>query len=277
MYNIIIMDIFIKASSSNFGADVGSVFSISADLGNVIPNQITKSELISGKILSVDPNASKLTISLGGACASQVEIIIDKDISNCYLVPTPTPTRTPTPTPTRTPTPTPTRTPTPTPTRTPTPTPTRTPTPTPTRTPTPTPTPTETPTPTPTPIPSQDLNAAKIAEIRNSAEYDQFSLSIFGKSMTFTIDYSDNDEDGSLIKSATGNSSSESFNFSFTEDQNENLTAFIISNNSDVSYEITGSSSSGYVAKELNISDVISSNPASPLIDQELEEEEYLF
>jgi len=271
------MDIFIKASSSNFGADVGSVFSISADLGNVIPNQITKSELISGKILSVDPNASKLTISLGGACASQVEIIIDKDISNCYLVPTPTPTRTPTPTPTRTPTPTPTRTPTPTPTRTPTPTPTRTPTPTPTRTPTPTPTPTETPTPTPTPIPSQDLNAAKIAEIRNSAEYDQFSLSIFGKSMTFTIDYSDNDEDGSLIKSATGNSSSESFNFSFTEDQNENLTAFIISNNSDVSYEITGSSSSGYVAKELNISDVISSNPASPLIDQELEEEEYLF
>ena len=253
MYNIIIMDIFIKASSSNFGADVGSVFSISADLGNVIPNQITKSELISGKILSVDPNASKLTISLGGACASQVEIIIDKDISNCYLVPTPTPTRTPTPTPTRTPTPTP------------------------TRTPTPTPTPTETPTPTPTPIPSQDLNAAKIAEIRNSAEYDQFSLSIFGKSMTFTIDYSDNDEDGSLIKSATGNSSSESFNFSFTEDQNENLTAFIISNNSDVSYEITGSSSSGYVAKELNISDVISSNPASPLIDQELEEEEYLF
>jgi hypothetical protein len=256
------MDIFIKASSSNFGADVGNIFSISADLGNVIPNQITKSELISGKILSVEQSASKLTLSSGGTCTSQVEIIINKDISNCYsvhLTPTPTPTQsgTPTPTPSATTTPTPSATTTPTPSATTTPIPTE--------------------TPTPTPIPSQQLNAAKIAEIRDGAEYDQFSLSIFGTSMTFILDYTDNDEDGSLIKSATGNSSSESFNFGFIEDLNENLTAFIISNDSDVSYEITGSPSSGYVAKQLNISDIISSNPASPLIDQEPEEEEYLF
>lgn len=84
MYNNTIMDIFLKTYSSDFGANTGDLFSLSANLGNVIPNQITKNELISGKILSVDQNASKLIILSSNPCSNQVEVIINKDNSTCY-------------------------------------------------------------------------------------------------------------------------------------------------------------------------------------------------
>lgn len=209
------MDIFIKASSSIFGSDTGDIFSISADFGSATPNQINKNELISGKIISVDQNTSKLIISSGGICSNQVEVIINKDDSACYSTRAasyrlgnkrPTDENYAI-----------------------------------------------------SAFKTEEISLAKIEEIRNAQEYQQFSFDIFGISINCIVDFTDtNEENGDLIKSGTGSSSFGSFNFAFIESLDGNLTLSLISNNTNVSYKITGSPSSGYVAEEWLTTDFIS-------------------
>jgi hypothetical protein len=209
------MDIFIKASSSSFGADIGDIFSISADSGNAIPNQITKNELISGKILSVDQNASKLIILSNSPCSSQIEVIVNKDNSTCYAAdpnnftsgnnrPTDQDGN-------------------------------------------------------PASFDTEPFDALKIQEIKSKTELDTFALTIFGKNISFSIDLDTiDDDDESLIKGGVGNSGTDTFNFYFIENLDLDLNFTISSENTNISYKITGSPTLGYQTEKWLTSDFIS-------------------
>lgn len=134
---------------TSLGRDAGP-FDIYDNFNNLVANDVSRSSLLNGVVVSVDESVTSLKIQNDGVC-------INYEIVNIVEL-TPTNTETPTQTPTRTQTPTPSitesQTPTPTPTTTTTLTATPTQTPTPTTTTTLTATPTQTPTGTSTPTPS---------------------------------------------------------------------------------------------------------------------------
>jgi hypothetical protein len=80
------MDIFLKASSADMGTDLGPGFDILSDSGSVSPNFISKEDLLAGKILSVDENASQLTLTSTGECDASAIITIEKDQNNCFAI-----------------------------------------------------------------------------------------------------------------------------------------------------------------------------------------------
>ena len=80
------IEIMVRSESADsIGNNLGPNFSISANIGVVVPNTATKNELISGKILTVDESASTIILtSSGGTCANTLSINIDKESSTCY-------------------------------------------------------------------------------------------------------------------------------------------------------------------------------------------------
>jgi len=81
------IEIMVRSESGSIGENLGANFSISADVGAVVPDTATKNELISGKILTVDSSASTITItSLNGSCANSLLLNINKDAETCYSV-----------------------------------------------------------------------------------------------------------------------------------------------------------------------------------------------
>lgn len=81
------IEIMVRSEFGSIGENLGPNFSISADLGEVAPNTAIKSELISGKILTVDSSASTITItSLNGSCTNSLLLNINKDAETCYSV-----------------------------------------------------------------------------------------------------------------------------------------------------------------------------------------------
>jgi hypothetical protein len=93
------MEVFLK--TDEVGSSVGSNLTITADIGTVVPNSITKNQLLSGVTVLVNNSASQLTIYTGGLCNNPTIV----QISTCPTPPAPTatPTTTPTATPTATP------------------------------------------------------------------------------------------------------------------------------------------------------------------------------
>jgi hypothetical protein len=143
--------VYLKAQSAATSA--GPNFNIVPNVGVANPSQITKTQLLSGILITVDISATSLSlVSTGGTCSSSFNVAIQKDPNNCVPVGDPVyPTATPTPTATPSVTTTPTATPSVTTTPTATPSVTTTPTATPSVTTTPTATPSVTTTPTATP------------------------------------------------------------------------------------------------------------------------------
>jgi len=79
------VEIMVRSESGSIGENLGPNFSISSNVGVVIPDTVTKNELISGKILTVDELASTIILtSLSGTCANTLSINIDKEASTCY-------------------------------------------------------------------------------------------------------------------------------------------------------------------------------------------------
>jgi hypothetical protein len=79
------IEIMVRSESGSIGENLGTNFSISSNVGAVVPNTATKNELISGKILTVDELASTIILtSLSGTCANTLSINIDKEAVTCY-------------------------------------------------------------------------------------------------------------------------------------------------------------------------------------------------
>ena len=62
--------------NSGLGADVGPNFNLTADVGSVTPSTATRTELLAGKQVLVDDNATQVTITSTGACTTFVTINI---------------------------------------------------------------------------------------------------------------------------------------------------------------------------------------------------------
>lgn len=81
------IEIMVRSEFGSIGENLGPNFSISSDVGGVAPNTATKSELISGKILTVDSSASTISItSLNESCTNSLLLNINKDAETCYSV-----------------------------------------------------------------------------------------------------------------------------------------------------------------------------------------------
>ena len=82
-----IIEIMVRSEFGSIGENLGPNFSISADVGAVVPDTATKNELIFGKIFMVDSSASTITItSLNGSCNNSLLLNINKDAETCYSV-----------------------------------------------------------------------------------------------------------------------------------------------------------------------------------------------
>ena len=62
--------------NSGLGADVGPNFNLTADVGSVTPSTATRTELLAGKQVLVNDNATQVTITSTGACTTFVTINI---------------------------------------------------------------------------------------------------------------------------------------------------------------------------------------------------------
>jgi len=62
------MEVFLR--TDEVGSSVGSNLTITADIGAVVPNSITKSQLLAGVTVSVSDSASQLTVYSSGACSN---------------------------------------------------------------------------------------------------------------------------------------------------------------------------------------------------------------
>jgi len=61
---------------AGLGADLGPNFNLTADVGTVTPSTATKSELTSGKGVSVDDLATEVTITSTGTCTNSISQLI---------------------------------------------------------------------------------------------------------------------------------------------------------------------------------------------------------
>ena len=62
--------------NSGLGADTGPIFNLTADVGSVTPSTATKSELLAGKQVLVNDNATQVTVTSTGACTTSININI---------------------------------------------------------------------------------------------------------------------------------------------------------------------------------------------------------
>ena len=62
--------------NSGLGADLGPNFNLTADVGVVSPNTATLSPLLSGKPVSVDDTATKVTVTSTGTCTNSIDLSI---------------------------------------------------------------------------------------------------------------------------------------------------------------------------------------------------------
>jgi hypothetical protein len=211
------IEIMVRSESGSIGENLGANFSISADVGAVVPDTATKSELISGKILTVDSSASTITItSLNGSCANSLLLNINKDAETCYSVSAlsfqPGNNRSVDEDMVS------------------------------------------------LPFSIYPINSQKIQEIKSKTIGDTFILDIFSKNINFLIDSDSIDlEVQSIVKTGTAYSASETFTFLFDENLDLDLAFIILSQETNASYEITGSPSIGYQAEEWSIYDMITS------------------
>jgi hypothetical protein len=58
--------------NSGLGADTGPNFNLTADVGSVTPSTATKSELLAGKQVLVNDNATQITVTSTGACTTSI-------------------------------------------------------------------------------------------------------------------------------------------------------------------------------------------------------------
>jgi len=211
------IEIMVRSEYGSIGENLGPNFSISADVGAVVPDTATKNELISGKILTVDELASNIILtSSDGTCANTLSITIDKESSTCYstnaLSFQPGSNR------------------------------------------------------------SMDedmvslpfsiypIDSQKIQEIKSKTIGNTFILDIFSKNINFLIDSDSIDPElQSIVKTGTAYSTSETFTFLFDENLDLDLNFIILSQDTNVSYKITGSPSIGYQVEEWSIYDMITS------------------
>jgi len=84
---------------SGLGSNLGPNFNLTADVGSVIPSTATKSELLAGKIVSVDNIATQVTVTSIGVCYNSITQTIP-----CASTTTTTTTAAPTTTTTASPT-----------------------------------------------------------------------------------------------------------------------------------------------------------------------------
>lgn len=105
------MPYFKLIRATTAGSDSGpyTIYATSVDPANIIATGVTRTQLLSGFVVTIPDGVTNLVIKSTGYCTNQVNLAVNDG-------PTPTPTPLPTSTPTPTPTPTPTTTPTPTPT-----------------------------------------------------------------------------------------------------------------------------------------------------------------
>jgi hypothetical protein len=211
------IEIMVRSESGSIGENLGLNFSISADIGVAVPDTVTKNELISGIILTVDELASNIILtSLDGTCTNTLSISINKESSTCYstnalsfqpgnnrsvdedMVSLP--------------------------------------------------------------FSVYPVNSQKIQEIKSKTIGDTFILDIFSQNINFLIDSDSIDpEVQSIIKIGTAYSTSETFTFIFDENLDLDLNFIILSQETNVSYKITGSPSIGYQVEEWSIYDMITS------------------
>ena len=62
--------------NSGLGADTGPNFNITANVGSVTPSTATKSELLAGKFVDVDPSATQITVTSIGVCTTSIVLTI---------------------------------------------------------------------------------------------------------------------------------------------------------------------------------------------------------
>lgn len=62
--------------NSGLGADLGPNFNLTANVGTVSPLTATLSELLAGKIVSVDNSATQVTITSTGNCTNSLTLTI---------------------------------------------------------------------------------------------------------------------------------------------------------------------------------------------------------
>ena len=66
------------------GVDLGPNLELSSDVGDVFPSAITKQQMNDGITLAFDINATKLKIKSSGTCTNEIEILINKNSTDCY-------------------------------------------------------------------------------------------------------------------------------------------------------------------------------------------------
>jgi len=62
--------------ASGLGSELGVNFILSANVGEVTPSVATKSELLSGKVISVNNTATIITVTSLGTCTNSLNITI---------------------------------------------------------------------------------------------------------------------------------------------------------------------------------------------------------
>lgn len=62
--------------NSGLGANLGPNFNLTANVGTVSPLTATLSELLAGKIVSVDNSATQVTITSTGNCTNSLTLTI---------------------------------------------------------------------------------------------------------------------------------------------------------------------------------------------------------
>ena len=62
--------------NSGLGADTGPNFNLTANVGSVTPSTATKSELLAGKFVDVDPSATQITVTSVGVCTTSIVLTI---------------------------------------------------------------------------------------------------------------------------------------------------------------------------------------------------------
>jgi hypothetical protein len=62
--------------NSGLGADLGPNFNLTANTGSVSPTTATKTELLAGKIITVDNAAVSVTVTSTGACTNALTLPI---------------------------------------------------------------------------------------------------------------------------------------------------------------------------------------------------------
>ncbi len=62
--------------AAGLGGNLGVSFVLSANVGEVVPSIATKSELLAGKIVSVDNSATRITVTSLGTCTNSLNITI---------------------------------------------------------------------------------------------------------------------------------------------------------------------------------------------------------